>query len=140
MKAEDLMNPRFEVISDYPNSPFSIGDILHKHFYTTSITGMYCYVTNKENPLQGSSANYEIETYPHIFKKLNWWEHREEKDMPKRLISKAYSNEETKELSDEVFEIQGWDMTNLLGWTNLEKRECCSLLSWNPEYGYFPID
>ena len=139
MKAEELMNPRFEVIEKYPNSPFSIGDILHKYFYSTSTTGLYCYVTIKENPLQGFAVE-KAELYPNIFKKLNWWEHRKEEDMPKRLISKAFANEETKEVSDEIFEIESWDMKNFIGWINEEKRQCCSLLSWNPEYGYFPVD
>lgn len=124
MKAEELMKPRFEIIADYPNNDLGeVGQIIYRD---------WCYRIN--------GLEWRISDFPHLFRKLNWWEHREEEDMPKRLISKAFANEETKEVSDEVFEVEEWDMKLLVGWTNKTKRECCSLLSWNPEYGYFPVD
>lgn len=129
MSAEELMKSRFEVIADFPNNDFGkVGEILDRNWCK--------YIEDNEE----GGVEWSISDFPHLFRKLNWWEHREEEDMPKRLISKAFSNNETKELSDEVFEIESWDMENLLGWTNKEKRQCCSLLSWNPEYGYFPVD
>lgn len=124
MKAEELMKPRFEIIADYPNNDLGeVGQIIYRD---------WCYRIN--------GLEWRISDFPHLFRKLNWWEHRDIEDMPKRLISKAFANEETKEVSDEVFEVEEWDMEQLVGWTNKTKRECCSLLSWNPEYGYFPVD
>jgi hypothetical protein len=129
MKAEDLMKPRFEIIADFPNNDFGkVGEILDRDWCK--------YIEDNEE----GGVEWSISDFPHLFRKLNWWEHREVEDMPTRLISKAFANEETKELSEEVFEIEEWDMKLLVGWTNKEKRECCSLLSWNPEYGYFPVD
>lgn len=116
MKAEQLMKPRFEVIADYPYPKnhyyYNVGDIIEcdidRHHYWSQ--------------------------YPHLFKKLNWWEHRKAEEMPKRLICKAIEGD------TEIHEIEEWDMEILCGWTNKAKREACSLRSFNPEYGYFPVD
>lgn len=121
MTAKELLKPRFEVIGIYPNSPFEIGDIL-------TFDGVI-YGCNEPQKFERYPQDY-----PNLFKKLNWWEHRKIEDMPKKLICKAIKDD-TK-----VNEIEEWDMSILVGWTNKAKRECCSLLSFNPEYGYFPID
>lgn len=135
MTAKELMNPRFEVIADYPNSPFENKDILMQFLFQTSTTGMYIYVTNMNSPLQGASINAVfVESMPHLFRKLNWWEKRKIEDMPKRLICKAIKDD------TEIILIQEWDMQLLLGWVNKEERKCAGLRSFNPEYGYFPVD
>lgn len=54
--------------------------------------------------------------------------------MPKRLICKAIPGD------TEVLDIQEWDMDILVGWTDKVKRQCCSLLTFKPEFGYFPVD
>lgn len=129
MKAEELMKPRFVIIADYPNNDLGkVGEILDRD---------WCKYINDD---EEDGLEWRVSDFPHLFRKLNWWEYRKEEDMPKRLISKAFTYQETKEVSNEIFEIESWDMENLLGWTNKEKRECCSLLSFNPEYGYFPVD
>jgi len=55
---------RFEFIKDYPNSPFSVGDILDAYEFEGEI-----YIKKDE---------YKV--YPTIysdnFRKLRWWEHR----------------------------------------------------------------
>lgn len=61
----DLMRPRYKVIADYPESIHEVGDIL-------------------------SGASYEKhalykDKYPHLFKKLEWWEERPESEMPEYL-------------------------------------------------------
>lgn len=54
MTVKQLLQPRYKVIADYPDSPHEIDDILE---LTTN--------------------NWRIcECYPHIFKKLEWWENR----------------------------------------------------------------
>jgi len=62
MTAKELMQPRFEVIAEYPNCIFKKGDILER-------------IAEVE----------ELEKYPHLFRKLNWWEFRKIEDMPKKL-------------------------------------------------------
>ena len=116
MTAEELMKPRFELIADYPSNQTAIGTVL-------------------ECPTFDSEYWIElIERYPHLFRKLNWWEYRKIEDMPKKLICKAIPGDTS------INEIEEWDMDILVGWTNKKDRVCCSLLSFNPEYGYFPID
>jgi hypothetical protein len=66
MTNEELMLPRFNVIADYPNSSFDIGDILEqdeKH------------KTNYWVKLQLYTSRYP-DKYPNIFRKLEWWEER----------------------------------------------------------------
>ena len=66
------MKRRFEVIADYPFSKFEIGDTLIQFFFETSSTGMYCYVTNTDSPLQGNSLRKDyVECMPHLFKEID---------------------------------------------------------------------
>ena len=125
MTARELLQPRYEVIADYPKSDFKVGQIIQ------------CsddLVNDKDVGAFLRKFKYNFDKYPHLFKKLNWWEHRKIEDMPKKLICKAIQND------TEVQKIESWDMEILVGWTNKEKRECCSLLYFNPEYSYFPVD
>ena len=58
------MIPRLEVIADYPGSVFKVGSIvdLSKDTYVTG-----------------------WETYPHLFRKLEWWEYRKPDEMPEYI-------------------------------------------------------
>ena len=125
MTARELLQPRYEVIDDYPKSDFKVGDIIQ------------CsddLVNDKDVGAFLRKFKYNFDKYPHLFKKLNWWEHRKLEDMPKRLICKAIKGD------TEIQEIEEWDMEILVGWTDKAKRKCCSLLSFKPEFGYFPVD
>ena len=53
--------------------------------------------------------------------------------MPKKVMSLADKNKD-------VYNIEEWDMELLVGWIDKKTRSCCSLLTFNPEYGYIPID
>lgn len=132
MKASDLLIPRFEVIEEYPNCEFLKGQIIRRIKNATND----CYHTDEYAAVGGLDL-IDIEKYPHLFRKMNWWEKRNVEDMPSRLISLLDKNE-----NPEVYEIVSWDMEYFLGWTDMKKRECCSLLTFNPEYGYgyIPID
>lgn len=125
MTARELLQPRYEVIADYPKSDFKVGDVIQ------------CsddLVNDKDVGAFLRKFKYNFDKYPHLFKKLNWWEYRKLEDMPKRLICKAIKGD------TEIQEIEEWDMEILVGWTDKAKRECCSLLSFKPEFGYFPVD
>lgn len=115
MTAEELLKPRFEVIADYPMSNYKVGEIIE------------C----KGNRI--GTFNKDKVKYPHLFRKMNWWEKRTKEEMPKKLSLKC--NEEI-----EIFEISHWNMENLQGLIVGQIGYCCSLLAWNPEYGYFPVD
>jgi hypothetical protein len=67
MNTEDILKPRYKVIADYPRSPYVIGNIISDD--------------DKEYTCEYMSR------FPAIFKPLEWWEDREESDMPKYVKS-----------------------------------------------------
>ena len=129
MESAELLKPRFEVLAEYPNCDFKTGEILLPVKHST----YEWYHSDVNSDVCGLWLS-DLEKYPHLFRKLNWWERRNKEDMPKRVISKAFQND------TEVYEIEEWDMDLLVGWVNKQERSCCSLLSFAPEYGYFPAD
>lgn len=107
----DLSKTRFKLIADFPGNRRILGSILYCH--------------NKP----------EIDfydKYPHLFKKMHWWEERQESEMP------MYLKHSCPSLETSYHKIEKWDMEILVGFTDVKRRECCSLLGWNPEYTYKP--
>lgn len=129
MKAEELMKPRYEVIADYPFNPYQIGDKVEN----ISNTSVFLYARINDTDHLSSDIDF-FDKYPHLFRKLNWWENRKAEDMPKRLICKAIPGD------TEIIEIEEWDIDQLIGWRNKKERTVCDLRCFNPEYGYFPVD
>jgi hypothetical protein len=124
MTTEELLKTRFEVIADYPSSLYAIGDEVEEHEIDK-----FHYQNCGDN--QYASAQ-TLSKYPHLFKKLNWWEKRTANEMPKKVMSLADDK-------GDIYEIEEWDMKRLIGWIDKKERICCSLLSFNPEYGYVPV-
>lgn len=72
-KVKKLLQPRYEVIALWPksNRKVQIGDILK---YDDEFKVFWC---------KGDVFNsQELEEFPHLFRKLSWWEKREESEMP----------------------------------------------------------
>lgn len=69
MTKQDLLKPRYKVISDYPESPFEINEVIDGNILVTAPIGL-------NEPKYASD-------FPQIFKELQWFEEREEKDLPK---------------------------------------------------------
>lgn len=91
MTLQELLNPRYKVIADYPGSNLQSNDILIQ--YTFPETGNYCYLTNRDIPLLGKNKRKEeVELYPHLFRKLYWYEARDLNDLPLfiKMKGKAY--------------------------------------------------
>jgi len=128
MNAKDLMQPRFEVIETYPKSKFKKGDILERIPNATND-----WYNADKSLINADILLDEIEQYPHLFRKMNWWEKRTTDQMPKKVMSIFDDKGDT-------FEIQEWDMEILVGWIDKKERSCCSLLTFKPEYGYVPVD
>lgn len=96
---EHLLAPRYKVIADYPNSPYYVGQVLSGDSYKTN------------EPYGGR--------YPKIFVKLEWWEERQESEMP-RFVKVNNPNlkchGDVKQvttycfdtLDDRAYFIQGW--------------------------------
>ena len=102
MTPEELLNPRYKVIVDYPEMECEVGDIFHK---LTFDNGNYTYVTNPESPLQGYIIGHMIERMPHLFKPLAWWEERQPEEMPKYVKIGQTRDEDEDGLVDCIAEI-----------------------------------
>lgn len=106
---EQLLQPRYEVIADYPNSPFTIGEIL----YLTD----ECFI--------GNSLGYE--SYPKIFRKLEWWEHRLPHETPTHVkFVKDYMD--FKEW--QVFPFSNWNK----GRTDTNLHDCIGFITGKGKY------
>jgi len=73
---EQLFKPRFEAIADYPNSLFKVGLVIN-----TGYDRIFC-----------DSNSEKYSDFPHLFKKLEWYEKRNIADMPKYLKETDLSN------------------------------------------------
>lgn len=96
MTNEELLKPRYKVIAHYPCNPYKIG-----HVFTF----------DKMHPYSGLSVEFSgnvvapeyFKNYPHLFQKLEWWEEREEKDMPEYLKF----SEEKEDVA--IWEVESWN-------------------------------
>jgi hypothetical protein len=78
MTPDELMKPRYKVIAGYPSMPFMNNQVLN---LVIRRTGGWVYEWY-EHDGKYEIGEYELKDYPHLFKKMEWWEEREEKDMP----------------------------------------------------------
>lgn len=86
MTIEELLNPRYKVIAPYPNSKYRMGEIINYTDQSGSVTSdTFCQFYDK---------------YPHLFKKLFWYEEGDEKDMPEFVKFLG---------SDIIWKIKKWD-------------------------------
>ncbi|MCP4664855.1 MAG: hypothetical protein GY849_00690 [Deltaproteobacteria bacterium] len=113
----NLLNPRFEVIADFPFSTFEIGSILDAIQY------------NKNFLVIKDKKRFWVHGYPNIFRKLNWWEHRTIEEMPKFL-------KQTIKNKTVFYNIVKWDIKNFIGIA--KNKEYCNLIFWNGNEKYFP--
>ena len=78
----ELLKPRVEVVGYYPDSPFKLGDILHKDYATS-------WLTKESHEIYTLDASYlhaikadEVDNSPLIFKPLPWYAKRSVEEMP----------------------------------------------------------
>lgn len=71
MSIEDLLLPRYKLLADYPLNIIEIGAVFDR------CTEFQCVFFDK---------------YPHLFRKLEWWEERKIEDMPAYLKFKSDYN------------------------------------------------
>lgn len=86
MKIEELLSARYEVIANYPRSLYEVGHIIHE---SENLEGKVFFTT-------------EVQKYPHLFKKLDWFKDRKESEMPQYL--KFVYNDKI----DEVRYVKDW--------------------------------
>lgn len=78
MTTEELLQPRYELIADYPGCSFLMNEII-----STYSPGWF-------------------DHYPHLFRKLNWWEYRDEEDLLSRI--KVVEGDDFT-----IHEVESWD-------------------------------
>lgn len=71
MSKEELMRPRYKVIAGYPDSHYTIGTILDRN---------WCRYENDDE--ETGKIIWQLSDFPHLFKRLEWWEERPIEDMP----------------------------------------------------------
>lgn len=67
-RINELLKPRFILIKSYPGNLHEIGTIIHN--------------LGRGNLNKGKALETSFDNYPHLFKKLEWWEHRKLEEMP----------------------------------------------------------
>ncbi len=86
MTAEELLKPRVRCTGNdkyhFPGSIFSVGDILTiESWDSVSIGTKRFYLPDY--------FKFNIDNYPHLFQKIEWWEDRKPEDMPDYVKTKA---------------------------------------------------
>lgn len=124
----DLLALRYKVTNPYPEMErhnIKVGDII-----TRSENPMYADKTEDGNPI----VDIDHEIFPAIFKKIEWYEDREEKDMPEYLKSKIGDLHGNFKYT--YHKIIKWDMELMIGY--ITHINVCNLRLWKPEYNYYP--
>lgn len=80
LSVQDLMNPRYKIIADYPGCSFPLGEILipDKAGELYSITAGYSWSVTR-------IMEKDVRKFPHLVKPLQWWEERSESEMPEYI-------------------------------------------------------
>lgn len=110
---EGLLKPRYKVIADYPQSIWKVGESL------------------PEFPPTWCAEN--LDKFPKIFRKLEWYEERKEEDMPdylKRIKFAELLSWHNIELN-EVVEVSKWIYQEKIGLCFFTKTEDNSQLNYD---------
>lgn len=78
MTAEQLLKPRYKVVIEFPMGKYSKGDIIEGK------KAVVHYGTD-----EGENDEYDLSSYPKIFRPLEWWEDRTENELPKYVKAKS---------------------------------------------------
>lgn len=92
MTKEQLLKPRYKVIADYPESIWEVGKILDRDWGW--------------NGDDETGFKNHISHYPHLFRKLDWWEDREPGDMPEYV--KDLKTNKIFKVADESQDFRIW--------------------------------
>ena len=79
MTPEELLQPRWKVIADFPKSSYNIGQILIP--FSIKDEGLQKWYIQDDYDYSW----IRVEDYPAIFKKLEWWEERDVQDLPQYI-------------------------------------------------------
>jgi len=127
MSIEKFKYPRFMVIASYPKCNFELNSILERIPNATND-----HYTNLPYVFQATIDLEILECFPHLFKKLQWFEYRSEIEMP------MYLKHSADKVNFTFHKILKWEMKYMFGFTDIEKREVCDLRAWAADYNYLP--
>ena len=111
MTKEQLLMPRYKVIADYPDSDFNVGEILDRDWGWDG---------NDEEGFKKS-----ISMYPHLFRKLEWWEERKIDDIGYILVNSDFHYGIAKPIKI-LGDAWGNDIVRLDGWKFDVQLKYCS--------------
>lgn len=122
---EELLRPRIKCIADFWDNPFKVGEVIqfiqereYHDFFTGELQGKdwltdflpddptvirYMYWMRKFTPL------------PHLFRRLEWWEERDVKDMPE-YVKTIYDGR--------VRKVNKYDFKNNIIWMDYSEGNC----------------
>jgi hypothetical protein len=116
MSVENYNIPRFKVLANYPGSPYPANVIIKQNDGTNSILltiskSMSAFSDEMEDVYNYCHPN-TLSDYPALFKPVEWWEFRTEKDMPEyvKMIQ-----------GGEVVKAERWDVVEGRGAACLSK-------------------
>lgn len=83
MAVEELLRPRYKVIERWP-------DMGRDAYYQGEIIILKAFDQKQWSVKRGPCTLYDafFDSYPHLFKKLEWWEERKIEELPKYVKSK----------------------------------------------------
>jgi len=128
MTAAELLKPRFEVIAEYPRCPFKKGTIL-KLISDLKLKDWY-----EDEEQTDMTKGIFIKPYPHLYKPLNWWEHRKVEDMPKKLMANF------GHFKDQIRDVEKWYFDEGLVFFDSSKKQYAAYIYWDSNECYLPID
>lgn len=80
---DELLKPRYMVTAPYPdNADFPVGSIIQGFKPWPNENGSYWQYTVKDCKGKREWLSDFFDLYPHLFKKLKWWDNRNYDEMP----------------------------------------------------------
>lgn len=76
---EALLTRRFKIIAPDTSCRFKPGEILYEYKF---LSGSSCYVFHRDILYGQRFKKKHVEGMPHLFRELEWWEDRPEKERP----------------------------------------------------------
>lgn len=127
-KNKDLLNPRYQVIADYPQNTLPTGNILNLEM-NTDAKGDYWYFSTPTIFLMQDV----LDKYPHLFRKLAWYEERDPKELPLYLSNWVHKQ---KTGQDEVLKVAKYDDPYYVEDCDSPHWSFYAYPEWNPDEGF----
>jgi hypothetical protein len=103
---EQLLRPRYKVIASFWYNPFEIGQILL--LYLNSFNN-WAYTFDDPCGDTTQVLESDFSEYPHLFKKLEWWEGRKPEEMPQYVKWNYDPHIDDPIMKNHVRKVEGWE-------------------------------